>query len=332
MTNCGFFRYSPLPGKIANLAPRAPRYSRGPRLRSCRAFSPLLEQPDVAQQARQQRLVDAVRVVRRARCLDRRCRRQWPSRSAVGAGAPVDAHLLGHLAQLRLEVLPLAHPQVVEELLLAHPPERAGAQVALLLLEVAPQVQPGQEVRALGLEPGVLLVRLRLELGRPLPRVLQGQRRRDDDHVAHAAEPLRLQDHPPQPRVDRQPRQPPPHLGQPRPLGPRRPRRPPGASRGPGPAEPGAPEGRGWVWPPRSDEGAERVVGRGAPGAPARSRPGARRRAANAPSSSSSCTPALHVALVGRLDEREAGDVPEPERRSSAGSPTPGWSAGSRGR
>ena len=175
-----------------------------------RSFSRSSSSPMWDSRPGQQRLVDAVRVVRRTRVLRSLVGAGASGRAAVrvGTGGIDNAHLLAHLAQLRLEVLPLAHPQVVEELPLAHPPERAGAQLALLLLEVAPQVQPGQEVRALGLEPGVLLVGLRLELGRPLPRVLQRQRRRDHDHVAHAAEPLRLQDHPPQPRVDRQPRQP----------------------------------------------------------------------------------------------------------------------------
>ena len=94
------------------------------------------------------------------------CRR----RRGMSAGlADLDLHLLADLAQLGLEVLPLAHPQVVEELPLAHPPERAGGQLALLLLEVAPQVEPGEEVPALGLEPGVLLVGLRLR-ARPAAR------------------------------------------------------------------------------------------------------------------------------------------------------------------
>ncbi len=167
-----------------------------------RALLALLEQPDVAEQAGQQRLVDAVRV------------------GVVGGPADLDVHLLADLAQLGLEVLPLAHPQVVEELPLAHPAERRGGQLALLVLEVAPQVEPGEEVAALGLEAGVQLVGLRLLLGtvgaRPLARVLQRQRGRDHDHLAHAAEPLGLEDHPRQPRVDRQPRQPAPDLGEPR--------------------------------------------------------------------------------------------------------------------
>ena len=82
----------------------------------------------------------------------------------VGGLADLDLHLLADLAELGLEVLPLAHAQVVEELPLAHPPERAAGQLALLLAEVAPEVEPGQEVAALGLEPRVLLVGLGLLL------------------------------------------------------------------------------------------------------------------------------------------------------------------------
>ncbi len=145
----------------------------------------------------------------------------WMPSASYGAppdlwegGASRETHLLADLAQLRLEVLPLAHPQVVEELPLAHPPERARAQLALLFADVAPEVEPGQEVTSLGLEPRVLLVGLGLEVGRSLPGVLQAQGRGDHDDLTQAAEPIGLQDHPGQPRVDRQPRQPPPELGE----------------------------------------------------------------------------------------------------------------------
>ena len=251
MRNCGFFRARPLPGKIANLAPRAPRYSRARRAgpsrpspcRAPRAARCGESSPD------EQRLVDAVGVVRRP---VPGCR-----------PASVESHLLADLAQLGLEVLPLAHPQVVEELPLAHPAEGAAAQLALLLLDVAPQVQPGQEVGALGREPGVLLVGLRLQLRRPLARVLQGERGGDDEHVAQAAEPLGLQDHPAQPRVDRQPGQPPPEPGQAR-------------------AALRAPVAR--LLRRQRTELLEQLDARG------------------------------DVAPVGRLHEREAADVPEPQR------------------
>ncbi len=164
-----------------------------------RLLLPLLQRTDVGQQPAQQRLVDGVLVA-----------------GALCRPADLDLHLLAHLAQLRLEVLPLAHAQVVEELPLAHPPEGAAAELLLLLLHVAPQVQPGQEVGALVLEAGVLQVGLRPQLGRPLARVLQRQRGRDHQHLAHAAEPLGLEDHPAQPRVDRQPGQALADPGQPR--------------------------------------------------------------------------------------------------------------------
>ena len=175
--------------------------------------------------------------------------------------AELHLQLPAHLTQLGLEVLPLTDPQVVEVLAPAHPPERARRQLALLGAQVAPEVQPGQEVGGRVLEAGVQLVRLRLLLQGPLAGVLQRERRGDDQDLADAPEPLGLQDHPAEPRVDRQPGQPPAHLGQPRPA---------------------PPVGRAC-----RDHGAELLE-------------------------------QLHarrdVAPVGRLDEREATDVAEPER------------------
>ena len=136
--------------------------------------------------------------------------------SAMSAGpADLDAHLLADLTELGLEVLPLADPQVVEELALAHPPERAAAELLLLLLEVPPEVEPGEEVAGLVLEPRVQLVGVRAVLLGPLPRVLQRQCGRDDDHLADAAQPFGLDDHPGQPRVDREPGEPTSDLGEP---------------------------------------------------------------------------------------------------------------------
>ena len=156
--------------------------------RACRDLL-LLQHPDVGEQAGEQRLVDAVGV------------------RSVGGHPQLDLHLLAHLAQLGLEVLPLTDAQVVEVLALAHAPERARGQLALLLADVAPQVDPGEQVRALGLEPGVQLVGLRALLGRSLARVLERHRRDDDEDLADTAEAVGLEDHPAQARVDRQPRQ-----------------------------------------------------------------------------------------------------------------------------
>ena len=57
------------------------------------------------------------------------------------------------------------------------------------------------------LEAGVRLVGLGLLVDRPLARVLDRQGGDDDEHLAGAAEPPGLDDHPAQPRVERQPRQ-----------------------------------------------------------------------------------------------------------------------------
>ena len=126
-------------------------------------------------------------------------------------------------------------------------------QLALLLAQVAPEVEPGEEVAALGREARVLLVGLGLLLGRPLARVLERQRGGDHDHLAHAAAALGLEHHPRQPRVDRQ-------AGQ--------------AATRPGQLA-------------VVREGAELLE---------------------------QLVAGLHVALVGRLDEREPGEVAEAER------------------
>ena len=221
------------------LAHRAPL----PRL----ALLALLERADVAEQAGEQRLVDAVLV------------------GGVRRVPDLELHLLGHLAQLGLVVLPLADAHVVEVLALAHPAERAGGQLALLLLDVAPQVEPGEEVARLVLEAGVLLVGLRPLLLGTLARVLDGQGGGDDEDVAQAAEALGLEDHPAEPRVDREPGQAATDVGEADALPPLLDRR-----------------GRCDRRPDRAELLEE--VGAG-----------------------------LDVAAVGRLDEREAGDVTEPE-------------------
>ena len=58
-----------------------------------------------------------------------------------------DADALGRLAQLADEVLPLADAQVVQELALGLLAELVDRQLAALLVQVAPEVQVGEEVR-----------------------------------------------------------------------------------------------------------------------------------------------------------------------------------------
>ncbi len=118
-------------------------------------------------------------------------------RLAVGLGPE-------RLAYLAVDVLPLAYTQVVEELGLAQPPERAGRQLLLLVAQVVPQVEVGHEV-GLGVgEAAVLLVGLLLLVGGPLAWVLDGQRGGDHHDLAQAAVLLGFEHHAAQARVDRQ--------------------------------------------------------------------------------------------------------------------------------
>ena len=199
--------------------------------------TPLVPVPHVGQQPHQQGAVDGVGVrgVRAAPQGDDggrhapvrhrgglRTRLQGvPSRSDR-AGARqlhrpgVQAQWPGQLAQLGVDVLPLAHPQVVEELGAAHAPERRAGQLALLGAQVAPQVEVGEEVAGGVREPPVEGVGGLLMVRRPLTHVLDGQGRDDHHDLSRAALLLGLEQHPPQPRVDRQARQAPAHRGEPR--------------------------------------------------------------------------------------------------------------------
>ena len=86
----------------------------------------------------------------------------------------------------------------------AQPPEGRRRQFALLLAQVLPQGQEGQEIRARLGEPAVHRVGGVPGIGRALARVLDRQRGGDDEHLAGAAVPAGGQDHPPEPRVDGQ--------------------------------------------------------------------------------------------------------------------------------
>ena len=119
-------------------------------------------------------------------------------------GRRTDLQLAGDAPELAEQVHPLAHPQVVEELLSAHPPELVARQLALLRAQVVPQGDDRQQVGAVDLEAVVELVGLLSFVLWTLARVLDRQRRRDHQHLAHAAEPLGFEHHPPEPRVDRQ--------------------------------------------------------------------------------------------------------------------------------
>ncbi|MNH06204.1 hypothetical protein D3C79_655650 [compost metagenome] len=106
----------------------------------------------------------------------------------------LEAQLFHRLAQLEVDVLPLAHPQVGEKLLLAQAAERVAAQQVLLLFQVVPQVDEGEEVGLLILEAAVLLVGGLLLLHGPLAGILDAQACGDHHHLAQAAG-LRRRDH-----------------------------------------------------------------------------------------------------------------------------------------
>ena len=137
------------------------------------------------------------------------------ARSGAHGRGRRDADLLRRLPQLAVHVLPLPHPQVVQVLAAAQAAERRARQLALLVVHVPPQGEEGEEVGPRLGEPRVQRVRGLAGVRGPFPRVLDGQRRRDDQHLGHASLVPGLQDHPAQPRVDRDPGQLPPHAGEP---------------------------------------------------------------------------------------------------------------------
>ncbi len=106
--------------------------------------------------------------------------------------------------ELAVEVLPLAHPQVVQELGLAHPAEGTARELPLSLLEVVPEVQEAQEVARRVDEPRVEPVGLFPLLERSLAGVLDREPRDDREHLARDALRLRLEHHARESRFDRQ--------------------------------------------------------------------------------------------------------------------------------
>jgi len=77
-----------------------------------------------------------------------------------------------------------------------------------------PQVEQGEEVGARLREALVHGVGRLSGVRWPFPRVLDGQRGRDDQHLADAPVVVGLQDHPAEARVHRQPGQLPPYAGE----------------------------------------------------------------------------------------------------------------------
>ena len=161
---------------------------------SCARLPVALAQPDVRQQPGQQSGVHARR------------------RSGF-SGLP-DAEVAGDAAQLARQVLPLPDPQVVQELLTAHPAERTAGPLFALLAEIPPQVEVGGEVGLLVGEAGVLLASGVLTLGGAFARIGDRQRGGQHQHLPHAAFGVGLQDHPADARIEWYPSQPAAGLGE----------------------------------------------------------------------------------------------------------------------
>ena len=105
--------------------------------------------------------------------------------------------------QLLVQILPLAHAQVGQEVLLAPAAQRALTR-GCLLARGPPEVQDRDEIGTLVREQGVPLVR-RLDLvGWPLARILDAEERRDDQCLGQAAQTGRLEQDSREPWVDRQ--------------------------------------------------------------------------------------------------------------------------------
>ena len=163
-TQRGGFFASGVPGAMTKRVLRVPRYSRLGRLSplACSPCNPTWDSRPASSAS-------------------------WmPARRAPGGLADRHAEPAGGAAQLAVQVLPLADAQVVQELALHGAAELVAAQRLLLLAEVAPQVEQGEEVGVLVGEPGVQLVGGLLVLAGPLARVLDGQASDDQHLVEHA--------------------------------------------------------------------------------------------------------------------------------------------------
>ncbi|SMG03179.1 FIG00464934: hypothetical protein [Burkholderia singularis] len=145
-------------------------------------------QAEIAEQARQEREMDL---------LERR----------VGFVQP-PAVLAHDGKQLRMDVAPLAKPQMRQEIRTA----RVGELTVRFLVrervvEPCPDLQPLKELGALVGKAPVRLVGLLLRVDRPVARVLHRQRARDHEHLAQRVLVARAENHAADARIERQPRQ-----------------------------------------------------------------------------------------------------------------------------
>ena len=126
--------------------------------------------------------------------------------AGVAAAGAVGAEALA--AQRRLElvadVLPFAHPAEGDEVLLAVAPHRGAGERVREVVVVAPEQQQAVEVGPLVAELRVRLADLLGLLGRPDVGVFAGERGNDGERVAQRGLFVRLVEHPPERRLERE--------------------------------------------------------------------------------------------------------------------------------
>ncbi len=115
-----------------------------------------------------------------------------------------NAEFFHHLAQLGVDILPFAHTQIVEIIGTTQATEGVGRKRLLLLAKIIPQIHKREEVRLFVVEATMFFVRCLLFVHRTFARILNGERRRDNHRLTHAAMFLRFQHHTRQTWVDRQ--------------------------------------------------------------------------------------------------------------------------------
>src|SRR5690625_998715 len=104
------------------------------------------------------------------------------------------------------EIVPLTNTQIVDVLCPAQPAECVTRQVLTLATQIAPHIQKGKKIRLRVGEPRMKLIRLRLKLNGALARILNSQRRGNNDDLFKYAAARRLNDHASQARVCWNPR------------------------------------------------------------------------------------------------------------------------------
>ena len=118
------------------------------------------------------------------------------ARVAAAGGVDAEAVAAQRLLEAVADVLPLAHPAVGDEALLAVAAHRGARERMRGVVVAAPEQEDAVEVRGLVAERRVRLPRLLLPLGGAQERVLAGERGDDRERIAQRALRVGLVEHP----------------------------------------------------------------------------------------------------------------------------------------